>query len=157
MDVEPSASLVALRRVYNAVAARCAGRQLLGVSMRVRGHYDYSVSALELEYRELVARALIVRGDYGNANFYLRFWAYSLSRCPVVLEEARQGRNPSFYVPFEPFKGSVLAVCPEILEDMTIILGGGISELEAEEAVKGTALFKKLVVDQIDARGIGLT
>ena len=157
LDVEPSVSLVALHRVYNAVAARCAGRQLLGVGMRVRGHYDYSVSALELEYRELVARALIARGHYGNANFYLRFWAYSLSRCPVVLEEARRGRNPSFYVPFEPFKESVLAVCPEILEDMTIILGGDISELEAEEAVKGTALFKKLVVAQIEAKGIGLT
>ena len=156
LDVEPSASLVALRRVFNAVAARCAGRQLLGVNMRVRGHYNYSISPLELEYRELVAKALIARGDYGNANFYLRFWAYSLSRCPVVLEEARQGRNPSFYVPFEPFKESVLAACPEILDDMTIILGGGITELEVEEAIKGSALFKKLVVDQVQARGIRL-
>jgi hypothetical protein len=39
---------------------------------------------------------------------------------------------------------------------MTIILGGGITELEAEEAVKGTALFKKLVVDQVQGRGIRL-
>ena len=157
LDVEPSASLVALRRVYNACAAKCASRQPLGVSMRARGHYDYSVSALELEYRELVARALIARGDYGNANFYLRFWGYSLSRCPVVLEESRQGRNPSFYVPFEPFKESVFAACPESLEDMTIILGGGISKLGAEEAVKGTVLFKDLVVKQIETRGIRLT
>ena len=157
LDVEPSVSLIALCRVYNAVAARCAGRQLLGVSMRAKGHYDYSISALELEYRELVAKALIARGDYGNANFYLRFWGYSLSRCPVVLEEARQGRKPSFYVPFEPFKESILTACPEVLEDMTIILGKGITELDAEEAVKGTALFKDLVVKQIEARGIKLT
>lgn len=157
LDVEPSASLVALRRVFNAVFDRCAGRQLVGANMRVRGHYDYSFSALELEYRELVAKALIARGDFGNANFYLRFWAYSLSRCPVVLEEARQGRNPSFYVPFEPFKESVLATCPEILDDMTIILGRGVTALDGEEAVKGTVLFRDLVVKQIEARGIGLT
>jgi len=156
LDVEPSASLIALRRVYDAVSARCSGRKLLGVNMRVRGHFDYSISALELEYRELVAKALIARGDFGNANFYLRFWAYSLSRCPVVLEEARQGRNPSFYVPFEPFKQSVLAACPEILHDMTIILGGEITDLQAKEAVKGTALFKKLVIGQIRAKGISL-
>jgi len=157
LDVEPSASLVALGRVFSAVVARCAGRRLVGVNMRVRGHYDYSLSALELEYRELVAKALIARGDFWNANFYLRFWAYSLSRCPVVLEEARRGRNPSFYVPFEPFKESVLAVCPEILDDLTMILGGGVTALDSEESVKGTELFRNLVVKQIEARGIGLT
>ena len=125
-------------------------------NMRVRGHYDYSLSALELEYRELVARALIASGDFWNANFYLRFWAYSLSRCPVVLEEARRGRNPSFYVPFEPFKQSVLAACPEILDDMTTILGGGATVLDVERAVKGTVLFKELAMDQIRAKGISL-
>ena len=80
IDFEPSASLVALLRVFNAVAARCAGRQLVGANMRVRGHYNYTISPLELEYRELVSKALIARGDYGNANFYLRFWGYSLCR-----------------------------------------------------------------------------
>ncbi len=157
LDIEPSASLIALRKVFNAVTDRCAGRQLAGVNMRVRGHYGYSLSALELEYRELVAKALIAHGDFGNANFYLRFWAYSLSRCPIVLEEARQGRKPSFYVPFEPFKESVLATCPEILDDMTTILGKGITTLDAEEAVKDTILFRDLTVKQIEAKGIRLT
>ncbi len=157
LDVEPSTSLAALRRVYHCVATRCAGHHLHGASMRARGHYAYSISPLELEYRELVAKALIGRGDYANANFYLRFWAYSLSRCPVVLEEARQGRKPSFYVPFEPFKASVLATCPEILDDIKIILGGEITTSEAEEAIKGTDVFKSLVIDQIQARGIKLS
>jgi len=156
LDVEPSASLAALRRVYNGVATRCAGHHLHGTSMRARGHYAYSISPLELEYRESVARALIGRGDYANANFYLRFWAYSLSRCPVVLEEARQGRKPSFYVPFEPFKASVLATCPEILDDIKTILGGKITTVEAEEAIRGTVVFKNLAVDQIQARGFKL-
>lgn len=157
LDVEPWASLVALRRVYNAVSARCTARQLKGVSARTRGHYAYSISPLELEYRESVAEALIRREDYANANYYLRFWAYSLSRCPVVLEEARQGRNPSFYVPFRAFKESVQGVCPEILDDMKTILGGEVTSREAEESIDGTANFRRLVTDQILKRGIGLT
>jgi hypothetical protein len=156
LDLEPSAPLAALRRVFNNVSARCAGRQLRGASMRARGHYAYTISPLELEYRESVAKALVGRGDYANANFYLRFWAYSLSRCPVVLEEARTGRKPSFYVPFEPFKKSVLATCPEILDDMKTILGGEIPAPEVKEATEGTVVFKNLVVEQIQARGIRL-
>jgi len=48
-------------------------------------------------------------------------------------------------------------VCPEILDDLTMILGGGVTALDVEESVKGTELFRELVVKQIDARGIGLT
>ena len=156
LDVDPSFSVAALRRVYNNVRLRCAGRQLSGLSMRAKGHFAYSISALELEYRELVANALIAKKDYPNANFYLRFWAYSLSRCPVVLEEAREGRKPSFYVPFEPFKKSVQAICPEILGDMKTIFGEKLTALEVEETIKGTILFKKLVCDKIQDSGLSL-
>ena len=154
LDIDPLPSLAALHRIHNNVALRCANRQLLGVSMRAKGHFAYSISPLELEYRELVANALISKKDYPNANFYVRFWAYSLSRCPVILKEAREGRKPSFYVPFEPFKKSVLAACPEILPDMETIFGKGVTKLEVEESIKGTVLFKKLVSDEIQDRGI---
>ena len=156
LDVDPSPSLAALRRVYDSVRLRCVGRQLSGVSMRAKGHFAYSISALELEYRELVANALITKKDYPNANFYLRFWAYSLSRCPVVLEEAREGRKPSFYVPFEPFQKSVQATCPEILVDMKTIFGEKVTVLEVEESIKGTTLFKNLVSYEIQDRGLSL-
>jgi hypothetical protein len=155
LDINPSSSLTALQRVHHNVTLRCTNRQLIGVSMRAKGHFMYSIAPLELEYRDQVANALIAKKDYPNANFYLRFWAYSLSRCPVVLEEAREGRKPSFYVPFEPFKKSVLATCPEILADMETILGK-VTALEVEESIKGTALFKKLVSDEIQDRGISL-
>ncbi len=156
IEKDPSKSLDALHRVYNNVVTKCAGRQPQGVAMRTRGHFAYTISSLELEYRESVAKALIDRLDYANANYYLRFWAYSLSRCPVVLEDGREGRKPSFYVPFEPFKESVLATCPEILDDMKTILGGEITTLEAEEAIKGTTEFKNIIVEQIQARNIKL-
>jgi hypothetical protein len=156
LDIDPSPSLVALRRVHNNVTLRCAGRQLLGVSMRAKGHFAYSISPLELEYRLLVANALVAKKDYPNANFYLRFWGYSVSRCPVVLEEAREGRKPSFYVPFEPFKKSVQATCPEILADMETILGKEVTTRGVEESINGTILFRKMVSDEIQDREISL-
>jgi hypothetical protein len=156
LDVDPSPSLTALHRVYDKVSFRCAGRQLLGVGLRAKGHFAYSISPLEFEYRKLVAKALIANKDYPNANFYLRFWAYSLSRCPVVLEEAREGRKPSFYVPFEPFKKSIQATCPEILTDIKIIFGKEITSIEVEESINGTMLFKDLISKQIQDRGLSL-
>lgn len=154
LEIEPSASLAALRRVYDAINTRCASQRLQGLSARTRGHYAYTISSIELEYREAVAKALIKRGDRASANFYIRFWAYSLSRCPVVLEEAKNGKNPSFYVPYETLKKSLLTTCPEIVDDIALILGDEVTRAEAEESVRGTAVFRRTVVDQIEGRGL---
>jgi hypothetical protein len=151
---DPTNSLIALRRIFEKVSVSCAGRHLRGTYLRACGHFEYSLSPLELEYRELVARTHIQHGDFANANHYIRFWAYSLSRCPVVLEEARQGRKPSFYVPFQPLKESVIATCPEILEDLTTILGAKATTQEAEDAISGTVSFKKIVTTLIELKGI---
>jgi hypothetical protein len=154
LEADPSASLDALRRVHGAVSSRGSPRQVQGLSERTRGHYVYSISDLELEYREAVAGALVRRGDRANANFFLRFWAYSLSRCPVVLEEAREGRETSFYVPFRPFKESVEAACPEILDDVKAIFGGELTASDAAESVEGTEAFRGLATGLIRERGL---
>ncbi|HVC27705.1 MAG TPA: hypothetical protein VND40_06040 [Nitrososphaerales archaeon] len=157
LEADPSRSLEALGRVHAAVSGRGSPRQVQGLGERTRGHYLYSISPLELEYREAVAGALVGKGDYANANFYLRFWAYSLSRCPVVLEEARQGRETSFYVPFRPFEDSVQAACPEILDDMSTIFGRELTAAEAGECVEGTEAFRGLATRLIRERGLHLT
>jgi len=154
LEGDPSASLQALRRVHEAVVAHGSPRQVRSLGGRASGHYIYSISPLELEYREAVAAALARRADHANANFFLRFWAYSLSRCPVVLEEAREGREVSFYVPFKPFKESILASCPEILDDMKTIFGGELSASEAQASVEGTEAFRGLVAEQIRLSGL---
>jgi hypothetical protein len=151
---DPTTSLIALRRIFVNVSARCSGRQLRGTYLRARGHFDYSLSPIEMEYRELVARTHFQHGDFANANHYIRFWAYSLSRCPIVLEEARQGRKPSFYVPFETLKESVIATCPEILDDLKIILGAETTTQEAEEAISGTVSFRNIVARLIELDSI---
>ena len=153
LDFEPSASIIALKRVHDAVSARCNPHLVRGMSERTWGHYEYSLSSLELEYRLAVAEALSRKGDVANANFYLRFWAYSLARCPVVCEEAKQGKNPNFYVPFSAFKESLSEVCPEIIEPVSMILGD-VSRGEVEESLRGTALFRELVAKKILDEGL---
>ncbi len=149
LEIKPAPSLKALKRIHDIVSTRCSSQKPRSVTGRTRGHYTYSISSLEFEYRESVIKALIRNGDYMNANFYLRFWAYSLSRCPIVLEEDRQGKNPSFYVPYRPFKESIEATCPEIIDNMKVILGEEITPRKAEESIKGTTIFRQLITDHI--------
>jgi hypothetical protein len=153
LELEPSASIIALKRVHDAVSTKCNPHLVQGMSERTRGHYEYSLSSLELEYRLAVAEALSRKGDVANVNFYLRFWTYSLARCPVVCEEAKQGKNPSFYVPFSTFKEALSEACPEIIEPVSLILGD-ISRGEVEESLKGTALFRELVAEKILEKGL---
>jgi hypothetical protein len=155
LGVEPNSSLDALKKVYDTVNERCNSQRPKGVTKRTLGHYLYSISSLEFEYRRMVIESLIAKGDYMNANFYLRFWAYSLSRCPIVLAEANKGNNPSFYVPFRPFKESIVNYCPEILGHMKLIFGD-ITLDKARDSIKGTMRFKQLVTEKIQGRGISL-
>ena len=155
LDFESSTSVNALRDMYDAVSARCTPQIVRGMSERTWGHYEYSLSSLELEYRLAVADALSRKGDVANANFYLRFWAYSLARCPVVCEEAKQGKNPAFYVPFSSFKESLIKACPEIIEQVSLVLGY-LSRSEVEASLKGTALFRGLVIEIIKKKGLRL-
>lgn len=154
LRTNPSPLLKALRRVYDVVAAKCQGQPVRGMSLRTGGHYSYTLSPLELEYRENVALAMMRGGDYVSATFYIRFWAYCLSRCPIVLEEAIHGENPSFYVPSQPLKRSLETICPEIIDDLRLILGGEVTRVGAEASVRETSNFKKLVVEQIRKRGL---
>jgi hypothetical protein len=154
LNADPSDSLVSLKKLHDAVSSRCRKQTILNVAERTRGHYLYSVSPVELEYRESVARALIRRGDLPAAHFYLRFWAYSLVRCPIILEEAREGKRPSFYVPFRPLRESMERSFPEGMDNFTRIIGNGITRADVEESVRGTAAFRKIIVDIIQRNGL---
>ena len=156
LNSDPSDTLVSLRKLHDAVSSRCRNQTILNVAERTRSHYLYSVSPVELEYRESVAHALISRGNLPAAHFYLRFWAYSLVRCPIVLEEAREGKRPSFYVPFRPLKESLERSFPEGIDIFTRITGNGITRADVEESVRGTAAFREIIVDIIKKNGLHL-
>lgn len=156
LNRNPSPMLEALRRIYDEVAAKCRGSSGNGMSSRTLGHYSYTLSPLELKYRHSVAEAMIKRGDHANATFYIRFWAYCLSRCPIVLEAAGKGENPSFYVPQKPLRTSLEASCPEIIDDLALVFGGGIAKAEAGASIKKTCEFRLLVMEEIRKRGFAL-
>lgn len=153
LATDPMGALGAVDRIHRAVASRCSGSDVKGVAERTRGHYAYTLSPTELHYRESVAAALAWRGENAAANFYLRFWAYSLSRCPVVLEESKLGRGPSFYVPNRRLKESLTAACPEIIDDVEVVMGGTLARADAERSIEGTARFRRMIEDQIRGRG----
>lgn len=149
--------LEALDRMYRAVAARCSGAKVQGVAERTKGHFAYTLSQTELRFRESVVAALSSRREQAAANFYIRFWAYSLARCPIVLEESLQGKSPSFYVPNRRLRESLLTACPDIIEDMERILGGPLDRMEAWASVEGTRAFRWAVTDGIRANGLSAT
>jgi hypothetical protein len=101
-----------------------------------------------------VAEALARRGDAPSANLYARFWAYSLARCPILLEDIGKGRNPSFYVPYGTLRDSLAVACPEILDDMELILGGARTTEEVQESFAGTSEFRRLALDRIRRSGL---
>ncbi|MGA2666301.1 MAG: hypothetical protein ABSF83_15295 [Nitrososphaerales archaeon] len=154
LEGDASPSLDALTRVHRAAAARGSASLARSLGERVSGHYLYSISPLELEYRKAVAGALIRRGENAEANLYLRFWAYSVSRCPVVLDEARSGRKTSFYVPSRTFRESMLASCPEALDDLATIMGGDPAAVDLRAAVDGTQAFRALALESIREAGL---
>jgi hypothetical protein len=153
LDVDPSPSLSALKRVFDLVSQKCAGKQPINVSNRTLGHYNYTLSPIEIEYRLTFANALIQNKDTANANFYLRFWAYSLSRCSMVLKESYESKNPSFYVPIESLKTSIDAIFPEILADLKVILGGEITNQRIQQSIQGTICFKHQMISLIQKKG----
>jgi hypothetical protein len=154
LEAEPGESVNALTRIHKAVATRYGSHSVAGMSAMTRGHYDYSLSQVELEFRLAVASALINRGDIYNAHFYLRFWAYSLARCPIVLMEATRGLDPTFYVPFRPLRESLAEACPEILEDVTLVLGGGVTRNRVEDGLGAASHFRKQVIKKIIEKGL---
>ncbi len=154
LDRDPCQALDLLRQVFKSVSTKCADLKPMGVNMRTLCHFEYTLSPLELDYRETIARCLVEKGDFANANFFVRFWAYSLSRCPIILKEGRDGKKPSFYVPFSSLYQSLLISCPEIIDDMKSIFDESFTQQDACKSIIGTKKFRNIIVGQIKSRGL---
>ena len=89
-----------------------------------RFEYRYFSSAEELEWRLAVAEEMISRGSPPAAVFYLRFWAYVLARVPMVHQRAREGVDVSFVRPSKAIRPELERLCPEVLRDLSSVLGG---------------------------------
>lgn len=145
-----------MKRIYDFIDPRYPKKASHGMGLRTGGYYSYSSSKLDFEYRSMVTRAMLRRGHFKNASIYVRFWAYTLSRCPIVFEEAKHGNSPSFYVPYKPLRQSLEEVCPQIINDLALLLGGETTRQEARASMKGLSAFRSLVLERIRVRGFKL-
>jgi hypothetical protein len=89
-----------------------------------RYEYRYFSSRSELEWRITAAEEMTRQGSPAAALFYLRFWAYSLARLPMVHQRALEGTDVSFVRPSRMVLPDLERLCPEIIDDLTLILSG---------------------------------
>ncbi len=64
-----------------------------------RAEYAYTLDARELDWRIQVAEEMADDGFPEAALYYLRFWAYSLARIPMVWQSALEGKDIPFLRP----------------------------------------------------------
>ncbi|HSM17489.1 MAG TPA: hypothetical protein VK845_10915 [Gemmatimonadales bacterium] len=95
-----------------------------GMRQITRYEYRYFSSRSELDWRIRAAGEMSRLGSPESALFYLRFWAYSLARLPMVHQRALEGVDVSFVRPSRMVLPDLERLCPEIIDDLALILGG---------------------------------
>jgi hypothetical protein len=155
LDGDPLPLIAPLRRMHRLILARYA-RPEWPATMRqaTRAEYEYAIAEAELEWRIGVARELIRHGHTEAAIHYLRFWAYSLARVPMVWNRASEGHDIAFLRPERPVLPDLQAHCPEIVPDLTAILGGPITVDCVCSAVDQLAQLRRTTLDLLITRGI---
>ena len=135
LDADPQAAIARLPELRDTVVRRFPAPEW-PPAMRgtTRAEYGYFGNRDELAWRIAVAREMTAAGDAAAAMHYLRFWAYSLARIPMVWESAGEGRNVSFMRPERAVGPALRRLCPEIVPMLDAILAGdaiGRAEVEA--------------------------
>jgi hypothetical protein len=127
------------------------------VAMRATTRYEYRYfrDRAELDWRIAAAQEMADRGDLAAAVFYLRFWAYSLARLPMVHQRALEGQDVSFVRPERAIRPELERLCPYILEDLSEILAPhGLGRTEVEASLAHLDSLRTHALGYAAARGI---
>jgi hypothetical protein len=158
LDVEPTSLIAPLRELHEVVASGFPEpawpSEMRGTT---RAEYRYFRERAELEWRIGVAREMIARGDHRAATYYLRFWAYSLARIPMVWQCAQENRDVSFVRPERAVSPALRKLCPPALELLATILAKPATDTDdvtgALAVIKG---FREHVISIVNNRNIPL-
>jgi hypothetical protein len=122
LDSDPRDLIDPLRRIHRVVSRFREPAWGLNMPAATRAEYRYFISGEELDWRIGVAREMVERGDSAAAVWYLRFWAYSLARIPIVWSRAHDGLSVSFLRPERSMGPDLERQCPDILDDFAYVL-----------------------------------
>lgn len=125
LDAGPPERVEALRRIHTRVRERFPEPEWpANMRSATRYEYRYFLSRDELEWRIRVAEEMIQRGEQAAAVYYLRFIAYMVACLPMVHARAQEGIDVSFVRPQRAVRPDLERHCPEILDDLDLILRG---------------------------------
>ncbi len=159
LNDDPYSLIVPLQRIHQVVSAQSSEPDWPS-NMResTRHEYRYFISREELEWRIRVAEEMADQNATVSAVFFLRFWAYVLARIPMVYQRAKEGTDVSFVRPARAVLPELEAHCPEIIPDLTRILGGqlNISNEEVIGSLNMLYLFRDKTLAFISSKGVEL-
>jgi hypothetical protein len=147
----------ALRRVHHVVATRFpepSWPDVVGSSTRYE--YRYFLASQEVEWRIAAASEMARRGNAANAVFYLRLLAYSLARAPSVRRHALAGEDASFLRPRRAILPELSHLCPEIVPDLSLILGNGAAVEHVRSALELILGLRSEVLTLLESRALPL-
>jgi len=156
LNVDPESLIPVLRELHGTIARRFPEPSWpAAIRGTTRAEYVYFLDPAELEWRISVAREMAARGDAVQAAYYLRFWAYSLARVPMVHQCAQQGRDVSFMRPERAMAPALQELCVDIIDPLSAILAA--ATLTADDVRDALAVVTALRVHAVDvAAGRGL-
>jgi hypothetical protein len=156
LDADPPDAIAAVRRVRATVARRFP-EPVWPSSMRAttRFEYRYWLGREESEWRIRLAEEMLGHGQDAAALHYVRFLAYALARAPMVHARAAEGRDVSYLRPEKAVRSDLAQLCPEILDDLEIVLAGTPtpSVTTVERGLVSLQAFREHVVDILRDHG----
>lgn len=157
-EVDAGAVAEAVRRIHAQVTAAFPEPPWPdGYRQDTRYEYRYYSDPRELRWRLAVAEEMVSGGDPRGAALYLRFWAYSLARIPMVHRRCEEEVEVPFGRPFKAMGPELRALCPAILPDVTLALGGTqIDRAHVEAAASRLSQMQGALVASTQARDIPL-
>jgi len=159
LDVAPEHAFAPLRRIHRAVSQRFAEpRWPDAMRTLTRAEYAYTIADDELEFRIAVARDMLAHGQRESALHYLRFWAYSLARIPMIHARSAEGVDAAFLQPEKAVLPDLRQHCPEILDDLRLVLAGGaeVDAVQIKRGIAGVVRLRDTLAHELRSRGVAV-